>query len=64
VSAGATQAGDTPLHCAVFGRASVVTLLLERGADKEAKNNVRSRNAPRTRAQHMVAHITARCSVL
>jgi len=33
----------TPLHwAAYYGRLDVVRLLLERGADKEAKNNVRT----------------------
>jgi ankyrin repeat protein len=40
------QLGYTPLHvAAVKGRASVVTLLYECGADKDAKNNVRSTRA-------------------
>ena len=37
----ATQDGQTPLHYAALnGRKDVAALLLEWGADKEAKNNV------------------------
>ena len=37
----ATQDGRTPLHYAALnGHKDVAALLLERGADKEAKNNV------------------------
>jgi hypothetical protein len=40
------QYGSTPLHCAAEkGHAPVVTLLLERGANKEAKDIVRSARA-------------------
>jgi ankyrin repeat protein len=48
------QNGWTPLHMAAWnGRVSVVPLLLERGADKEAKTNVRHavRPCPRRSAQ-------------
>jgi ankyrin repeat protein len=39
---GRAQSGKTPLHnAAQNGHASVITLLLECGADKEAKNDVR-----------------------
>ena len=37
------QIGETPLHSAAyFGRPAVVTLLLDRGSNIEAKNNVRA----------------------
>ena len=43
---GGVQDDWTPLHCAaVWGHASVVTLLLERGADIKAKDNVRRTHA-------------------
>jgi hypothetical protein len=43
------QGGNTPLHyAAAFGHASVVTLLCERGADVEAKDEVRQ--SPRKHA--------------
>jgi hypothetical protein len=36
------QAGDTPLHCAArAGKIDCVRLLVQRGADAGAKNNVR-----------------------
>ena len=45
---GRAQKGWTPLHyAALYGHLVVVRLLLERGADKEAKSNVR---APRVTA--------------
>ncbi len=47
---GRAQYGQTPLYMAAMsGHASVVTLLLERGADKEAKDEVRL--TPRARAR-------------
>jgi hypothetical protein len=51
------QWGNTPLHWAAKkGYASVVTLLLERGANKNAKENVRTCHHAHTHAlttQHM-----------
>jgi hypothetical protein len=50
------QGGGTPLHfAAAYGHASVVTLLCERGANKEAKDYVRTRCNTWPRA-----HCTAR----
>jgi ankyrin repeat protein len=41
------QEGNTPLHnAAENGDASVIAALCERGADKEAKNNVRCTRPP------------------
>jgi hypothetical protein len=54
------QKSNTPLHWAAHnGHASVVTLLCERGADKEAKNNVRTRHHAHA-AAHVGVHVTAR----
>jgi hypothetical protein len=38
---GCAQHGNTPLHRAANGRVACVSLLVERGANKEAKNSVR-----------------------
>ena len=39
--ASATQTGSTPMHCAALkGHKDAAALLLEWGADKEAKDNV------------------------
>jgi hypothetical protein len=39
---GCAQFGSTPLHCAALrGHVACVALLVERGANKEAKDNVR-----------------------
>jgi hypothetical protein len=50
------QFGNTPLHCAASCHVSIATLLLERGANKEAKN-VRMRNA---HAPHTPQRMAAR----
>jgi ankyrin repeat protein len=51
------QSGNTPLHnAAQSGHASVVTLLLERRADKDAKDKVRTRHA------HAPARSTYMCA--
>jgi hypothetical protein len=52
------QMGWTPLHCATaYGRASVVTLLCERGADMEAKDIVRhARHARACADAHSQTH--------
>jgi hypothetical protein len=53
-----SQYGRTPLHCAAaYGKLEVATLLLERGADKEAKDNVRP---PRCRARRRSAALALR----
>jgi hypothetical protein len=55
------QDGWTPLHnAAYYGHASIVTLLCERGADKEAKDNVRTRHAHAH--AHAAAHGCASCT--
>jgi hypothetical protein len=62
---GRAQYGNTPLHeAACEGHASVVTLLLERGADMEAKRHVRAalRPRPRTSTWPRAFHSARRCS--
>jgi ankyrin repeat protein len=45
---GTAQDNNTPLHFAAFkGHASIVMLLLERGADMAAKDEVRRAARPR-----------------
>jgi hypothetical protein len=59
------QDGMTPLHWAAYnGHASVVTLLCERGADKETKTEVCTRHAHAhaPAPQRMVAHIAQRAA--
>ena len=47
---GGAQSGKTPLHdAAICGYLDIVQLLLERGADKEAKDNVRALLPPAKR---------------
>jgi hypothetical protein len=54
------QSGWTPLHFAASrGHASVVTLLCERGADKEANDNVRTRHAHAHTHTHALLHMDA-----